>query len=433
MNRRPMLRASAIIGAAALSALAVAPVFAAAPVSQATAQALNLNISTSSLISQKVTSSNDGSTETKNNASTLPTIASVLTGPSQNLLGAGVLPQDAVSNSNGTSYACAGLAGTGGGIVRVGNTSCNLDGHPITLDLGHLDLGNALLGQDSAIGSALGGIPGINTLLTTLSTNLQGLTTQISDALAATPLGQIKIGGSLSAIEGTCKANPDGATGDARLVDTSGGSADTSIGITVPTGTGNNTTTIHLLDLPANPDPNTSIPVQLGSLTASLTSALQTDLTNSLGGALAGINPLLSTLQTSLLQPLSDALTPLTTAIAQNLLNIVLNKQVVGDGGKSITVTALSVDVLPAAAQLSGASLISGEIGKVTCGPNRAVAGPPTTTPTPTEEPPGTPTVVDSGLTGASHTTRDVLMATTALMLLAGTAGLVGYRRMLTK
>jgi len=46
----------------------------------------------------------------------------------------------------------------------------------------------------------------------------------------------------------------------------------------------------------------------------------------------------------------------------------------------------------------------------------------------------GVPTVVDAGLAGhESHTARNVLGATAALMLLAGTAGLLGYRRMLNK
>ena len=47
---------------------------------------------------------------------------------------------------------------------------------------------------------------------------------------------------------------------------------------------------------------------------------------------------------------------------------------------------------------------------------------------------PDIPTVVDSGLAGhADHTARNVLGATAALLLLAGTAGLAGYRRMLNK
>jgi hypothetical protein len=434
LNRRA-LRLSAVVGAIAVSALAVAPVFAAAPVSQATARSLNLTIAGTPAISQLATATNDGTTETNNNLSTLPTIASVI--PGNTLLGAGVLPNEARALKTGVSYACAGVAGTGGGIVTIGTSGCNINGQPLTINLADLALGNALLGQNSALGAALNSAPGIGAILTALGTNLNSLTMQISNALASTPLGQVKVGGSLSAIEAFCTANPTVASGTAHLVDTSGGSAATSIGITVPTGSGTATTTIHLLDLPANPPPNTNLLIDLSTVTGTLTTALQTDLANSLQAALIGINPALGTLQSSLLVPLSAGLTPLTTAISQNLLNVVLNKQVFADGGRSIAVTALDAQVVPAAAAAlpGGSSLISGELGKVTCGPNRAPAGPPTPTPTPTPPTgnPKPPTVVDSGFHGANDTTRNVLTATAALMLLAGTAGLIGYRRMLTK
>jgi hypothetical protein len=73
----------------------------------------------------------------------------------------------------------------------------------------------------------------------------------------------------------------------------------------------------------------------------------------------------------------------------------------------------------------------------VTCGPNARIA-PSGEAGSPNQ--PGTgnlpdiPTVVDSGMAGhADHTATYVLGATAALLLLAGTAGLAGYRRMLTK
>jgi hypothetical protein len=423
-----VLRFGAIIGAATVSMLAIAPVFAAAPVSQSTAQSLNLAIAGNNAISQKVTISNDGTTQTKSSNDTLPTIASVI--PGNALLGAGVAPQDGGANADGTSYACAGIAGTGGGIVKVGNTGCNINGKPLTISLADLSLGNALLGQDSALGSALNNVPGIGTLLSTLGTTLNGLTTQISNALAATPLGDIKVGGSLSAIEATCQANPDAATGTAHLVDSSGGSNATPIGITIPNGTGG-TQTITLLNLPANPPPNTNLLINLGTVTGALTTALQTELNTALTGALASVSPLLATLQSSLLQPLSNALTPLTTQLSNNILDVTLNKQSSADAGRSIDVTALDLQVLPAAASFTGSSLIGGQLGRVTCGPNTRVAAPTPTT-TPTGGTPKPPTVVDSGLMGDS-TTQTVLGATAALMLLAGTVGLIGYRRSLVK
>lgn len=428
MNRR-VLRFGAIIGAAALSTLAIAPAFAATGTSQATAQSLKLSIAGNSVIAQQTESTNDGTTETVTDNSTVPTLASLL--PANDLLGVGVAPQSAVAKPDGTSYACAGIAGTGGGIVTVGDSACNLNGEPLTIDLASLNLGNIILGNNSALGSALNGIPGLGALLAQLGSTLDDLVGQVSGALAGTPLGEITIGGSLSAIQASCQADPDSATGDTRLVDSSGGSEQTPISVTLP-GVAE---PIILLNLPANPPVDTHVVVDLDVVTQALIDALKVELETALQGALAnaGLGVLLQTVQDQLLTVLVSNLAPLLQAVQDNLLDITLNHQVSSEGGRKIEVTALSLDVLPAAAQFTGSSLISGEIGKVSCGPNTRIVKPPTT-PTPTDNNPNPPTVVDSGVRGqADHTARDVLTATAALMLLAGTAGLIGYRRMLTK
>jgi hypothetical protein len=430
-----MLRFAAIIGAATVSTLAVAPAFAAAATSQATAQSLQLSIAGNSAISQKVTATNNGSGEVKNNANTLPTLASVL--PNTNLLGVGVAPQQAGANSDGTSFACAGIAGTGstGAIVNVGKSACNIDGSPLTIDLASLDLGSVLLG-DGAITTALNNIPGIGAILQTLGVQLTQLVAQISDALEPTPLGEITLGGSLSAIEGACTANPDAAQGDTHLVDTSGGSNATPIAATLPGVQG----PIVIANLPANPPPNTHVLVDLDTVTQTLVTALTTEIETVLQGQLAnaGLGAALQTIQDQLLVPLVAQLQPLLQALQDNILDITLNKQSKGDSGRSIDLTALDLQVLPAASQFTGSSLISGQIGHVTCGPNTRA----TTTPTTPNNPnnpknpnkPDVPNVVDSGLAGhEDHTARNVLGATAALMLLAGTAGLMGYRRMLNK
>jgi hypothetical protein len=414
------------VGAAALSTLAIAPAFAAATgTSQATAQSLKLSIAGNSVIAQETEATNDGSSETVTDNSTVPTLADLV--PGTNLLGVGVAPQAAVAKPDGTSYACAGIAGTGGGIVTVGGSKCDLNGQPLTIDLAHLDLGNIILGTDSALGSALAPL---SVVLNQIGLALNQVVTALSSGLASTPLGEITIGGSLSAIEGSCQADPDAATGDTRLVDSSGGSNSTPISVTLP-GVAD---PIVLLNLPANPPPNTEVVVDLDTVTQTLIDALKVELNTAVQGALAplGLGALLQTVQDQVVTVLVQNLQPLLQAVQDNLLNITLNKQVSSDGGKKISVTALTLDVLPAAAQFTGSSLISGEIGKVTCGPNtRTVVTPTTPTPTDNEKP---PTVVDSGVAGqADHTARDVLAATAALMLLAGTAGLIGYRRMLTK
>jgi hypothetical protein len=434
--KRRVLRFAAILGAVTVTTLAVAPAFAAAPISQSSAQSLQLSISGNSAVSQKVTATNDGTTETKNDASTVPTIASIL--PGNNLLGAGVAPQQAGANKDGTSYACAGIAGTGGGIVKVGNSSCDLNGKPLTLDLGHLDLGDVILGSDSALGSALNGP--LSPILQPLGVTVNQVVTSLSSNLAGTPLGQIKLGGSLSAIEGSCIADPDKATGDARLVDSSGGSNATPIGVTIPDGKGG-TQTLTLLNLPANPPPNTHVLVDLDKVTQTLVTALNTELDTAVAGALKGLGlgGALQQVQDQVVAQLVANLQPLLKALQDNILDITLNKQSTGDNGRSVDVTALDLQVLPAAKQFAGSSLISGVIGHVNCGPNTrpAAVSPPSQPSQPTVKGPKTPdvpTVVDSGLAGhQDHTARNVLGATGALLLIAGTAGLVGYRRMLTK
>ena len=427
MNRR-VLRFGAIVGAAALSTLAIAPAFAAATgTSQATAQSLKLSIAGNSVIAQETEATNDGSSQTVTDNSTVPKLADLL--PNNVLLGAGVAPQSAVAKPDGTSYACAGIAGTGGGIVTVGDTACNLNGQPLTIDLANLDLGNVILGTNSALGSALAPL---DVLLTPLGKGVTDLVNALSSGLAGTPLGEIKIGGSLSAIQASCNADPDSATGDTRLVDSSGGSENTPISITLP-GVAD---PVVLLNLPANPPKDTNVLVNLDTVTQTLIDALKVELNTAVQGALQplGLGALLQTIQDEVVKVLVKNLQPLLTALNDNLLSIVLNHQVRSEGGKKIEVTALSLDVLPAAKQFTGSSLISGEIGKVSCGPNTRTVTPTTPgnpTPTDNEKP---PTVVDSGVAGqADHTARDVLTATAALMLLAGTAGLIGYRRMLTK
>ena len=430
MNRR-VLRFGAIIGAAAVSALAVSPVFAAAPVSQADAQSLQLSIAGNSLVTQTKTASNDGATETTNNASTLPDLVSLI--PGNNAIKAGVAVQSAKANKNGTSFACAGLAGTGGGLVTVGSESCNLEGGPLTLDLGSLDLDLVnLLGGNGAITTALNGVLG--PVLAPVLGGLQTVVNQLTGALASTPLN-IGLSGGLSVIEATCFADPTKATGAVSLADTNGGS---SIPITL-TLAGQKLTLVNLdVNLPSKPGGN-DVLVQVDDVVVALKDALLTQVATMLQGQLAGISdgllkPLLDTVVATIVAPLVNALRPLLQVVSDNLLKITYGDVTYGDAGRSVKATALKVKVLGAAAPfLNGAGLVDATVGKVSCGPNRAVVNTPPPTPTPTEEPPGTPTVVDSGVSGADHTTRDVLMATTALMLLAGSAGLIGYRRMLTK
>ncbi|MGN6253348.1 MAG: hypothetical protein ACTHNS_16200 [Marmoricola sp.] len=432
------MKAGALVGVASIAVLAAGPAMGATHISQATAQSLQLSIAGNSAISQQVSATNDGNGAKTVDNSTVPTIASVI--PGNTLLGVGVAPQLAganiADNGDGNSFACAGIAGTGGGVVKVGDSSCKINGTPLTLDLANLSLGNVILGNDSALGSALNSIPGLGALLTTLGTNLNGLVTQIDDGIKGTPLGEVKLGGSLSAIEGICTANPSGAQGTANIVDSSGGAANTPITVTLP-GAG----PIDLVDLPANPAPNTHVVVDLNKVTQTLIDGIKQELNNAVNGQLKAIGvpagTLLQTIQDQVVTTLVDNLRdPLLTPLQQNLLDITLNKQSTGDAGKSIDLTALDLQVLPAAKQIAGSSFISGAIGHVTCGPNgRLTASTPTPAP-PSEPPvpPQTPSIprhVDSGLASydGGSDANVWIAAVAALLALGGGAGTLAYRR----
>lgn len=427
MNR-PVLRLGAIIGAAAVSTLAVAPAFGAAATSKSSAQSLQLSLAGNSVIAQKLTASNNGTTETKSDSSTVPNLVGAL--PDNTALKAAVLPQQAGANNDGTSYACSGLAsdGNGGpGVVTVGKDSCDLKGSgAIPLKLGSVALGNALLSNDTALGEAINQIPGIGDVLTQLGTNLNTVVTQISTAINGTPLGTVGLTGNLGVVSGVCTANPDAAQGDATL-------ADSAIRLTLP-----GTTPITLVNLPVHPNENQKVLSDVSGATTMITGALKTYLETIVQGQFAGtpLADLPTTVQTQVIDQLATGLKPLTDALAQYVAEITLRKTTHGDNGRSIDVTALDLQVLPAVKEQVGSSLVSGQIGEVTCGPNTRATVDAPTKPGKVDSPkfPAVPTVVDSGLAGhADHTARNVLGATGALLLLAGTAGLLGYRRMLGK
>ena len=429
--KRSLLKLGAILGAAAVSTLAVAPAFAAAATSQATAQSIDLKLAGSSLIAQKQTATNDGTTETRNDNDTVPNLVGAI--PGDTFLKAAVLPQLARANNDGTSFACAGLAsdGNGGpGVVTVGSQSCDLTGSgAIPLELGSLALGDILLLPDTVISDALESIGGeqLQALLLLLGQNLNQLVGDISDALAGTPLGEIGVIGSLGTISAVCQANPDTATGDATL-------ADSAIRLQLP-----DQDPITLVNLPVHPNENQKVVADLAGTTQMIVTALETYLSTIIQGQLDGpLSDVPQQVQDALLEPIAAGLKPLTDALAQYIAEITLRETTRGDNGRSIDVTALHAEILPALADTLGDDLVDGRIGRVTCGPNTRGTTPPGNPNTPNNpnnpNQPDVPDVVNSGLKGnEDHTARNVLGATAALMLLAGTAGLMGYRRMLNK
>jgi hypothetical protein len=435
------LRAGAVLGAASLAALATAPAFAADAVAQATARSLDLTIAGQSAVSQLVTATNDGTRQSKNDASTIPTIAGVL--PGNNALGVGVAPQDAGANADGTSYACAGIAGTGAGIVHTGTSSCQLDGTPVHLDLGSLTLGTTAIDPSSALGAALSQA-GLGSVLDTITAQAQqNVVDQITSALNRSPLS-ISLGGTVSAIEADCTAGPGSATGATHLVDTQGGTPQTPITATVAGQT------VTVAQLPANPPANTHVPVNLDRVSQTVIDALKVELSNAVGGALAAL-PLgtgLQAVQDNLVDALVAQMQPALKPLQDNVLDITLNKQARSAAGDSIHVTALDLQALPAASSFTGSSLVSGQIGDVTCGPN---AGAASTAPQGSTSPlggtsgsggsgaasgsadpaadTGVPTAVDAGLAGDRHPDT-ALYAGLAGLVAAGAAGTAFvYRR----
>lgn len=414
--KRTFLKVTAVAGVASLAMLAAGPAIAATePVSQASAQSLKVSIAGTPAVSQLTTATNDGTAETANNPSTLPNLANIL--PATNLTGLGVAPQEAHAKADGTSYACAGVAGTGSGILEVGTKGCDIkDGEPVTIGLGNLDLGQIGIDPDTTLG-------GLGVVVTPIVKLVQdSLISALSGAINGTPL-DIKLGGTLSAISASCVADPTSASGTARLA----GSALTA----EIAGQ-----TLNLVTLPADPKPNQEITTDLSGVTQVVIDDVKAELTNLLSGPLSPLAPvadqlggLLQTVQDQLIANVVAQLKPLTDALDSYVLSGTLNKQVVGDNGRSIDVTALTLDVLPAVKQFTGSALLNGTIGHVNCGPNAGPAKTSTPTPTPTDTPtPGdVPTGIDSGSNGSN--TGAIIAAMSVLLAAGGAAGAGAYRR----
>lgn len=412
MNRR-VLRFGAIMGTVTVSMLAIAPVFAAAPVSQASSNALTLSIAGSPISSGTVKATNDGDTETKT-GETNPLVGVL---GNQSLLNVGVLAQEAqakiAGNGDGTSAACGGVAGEGAGFAaNVGDSNCLTPGDPVGLSIANLDLtGSTVIDPTSLL---TGPLAPLNPFLAQI---LGPLTSAISSALA--PLGNTGLGGTLDAVYAHCTAAPGTAEGGASI-------ANAKLTLSLAG------TDVDLVNLPANPPPNTHVLTDLDVVLNTVLDGLREDLDTTLTGVLAPLGAVIVALQDNLVDSVvaqvADALSPL----EDNILDITLNKQT--KTADTIKITALDLQLLPAAAQFTGSSLVAAEIGTVSCGPNgKKTANPPTDDPS--DDPtPETPTVVDSGVAGqGGSTARNVLLATGALMAMAGTAGLIGYRRMLVK
>ncbi|WP_137293623.1 hypothetical protein [Nocardioides dongxiaopingii] len=409
----------AVVGGLVL--LTAAPGTAAGPVAQATATALTVSLAGTPAGSETYAVTHDGTREAATGTRT--PVVSLLGG--QSSASGSVLTQDAtasVVDGAGRSAACAGLAGRGAGVGSVGDGSCLTPGDALRIDAGTLDLSGVTLVRSDL---------------------LQGLDTELQDALAPlldaalpaaqdglatalTSLGDLGLTLDLDAVQSWCSATTTSAEGGSRL-------AGAALAVEVARER------VEVLSLPADPAPNTRLATGLDEVVATLTAALTTQLETGFDGVLAPAGVLLDELESALQENVLSVVAEQLAPLEENLLDAVLNKQVRA-GRDSIEVTALDVEVLPAARQF-GFEPLALEVGRSTCGPGGRVVAPPVEQ-TPSAEPrpePTVPTSVPAGLDGVPAAApadgaaggRGTGPALLALGVLALAAGLASYRHVL--
>lgn len=417
--KRPMLGAAALAVTGAMTLFSVSPAHADHTVSQADATAITIAIAGEGGDSGTVTATNDGSGEVIT-GETNPPVA-VLGG--QDLLSLGVLAQDAtaqIQGQDGYSAACSGVAGEGGSIAEVGDSDCLTPGEQASINVANLDLSGAIvIDEESALAP-------LSDPVQTLLAPVLDLSAEVSAALE--PLEQLDISLNLGAIQSRCQAWPGTAEGSTTLTDV-------ELVATLPDGT-----VIPLASLPTNPAPNTKVVTDLSAVIEMVTSAVTASLTETLTALVeplaaelellgVTVDEVVATIVDEVIVQIEDQLAPL----EENLIDITLNKQWSDEAGH-IGVTALDLQVLPAAQEFTGSSLLSTEIATVNCGPNSRIHAA-----TPPKEPkqpknPEVPTVVNSGIEGgAPGAEGDAGLVAAGLLALAGAAGAFGYRRFAAK
>lgn len=430
--RNNLIRGGAAALASSAIVLAVAAPGSAAttPLAYADSNALNLSLLGSPISTGTVVSTTDGKTTTTtgNQAPLIQALGNQSLIPST-----GVLVQNAKASmvsGDGVSAACAGLAGSGGQIVAVGNGDCIKGGQQLTFDPGSINLTNVTL---SSAGILTGLTTPVQTLLQPLLTPL--LSTLSTNVLA--PLsGAIPIHLNLGAVSAYCSATPTTVSGNGSVAGLSlvvGLPA--PIGpITIPLaiGTGKN---VHVL---------TNLSQVVDAIKVGVTNALDAQITgipaiNTLLGTVSStLGTILGTINTNVVAAIQSQLGPL----EQNILDGIINAQTqTAAPHPTLSVTALDLKVLP----VLGNQAIDVRIGKVDCGPNykaNAVTPPANCTaahncpPTPPSACSGTncPTKVTSGLAAGYLPTGPLGMAFLGLTVAAAAgAGVTAGARALRK
>ncbi|MDR7086532.1 hypothetical protein J2X11_001371 [Aeromicrobium panaciterrae] len=257
-----------------------------------------------------------------------------------------------LDGNKGVSTADAEVAGTGIAALTT------IDLSPVAEDLEGIDTGTVL---DPIVGN-LG--PLLDTALDLLGLSLDDLLTGIQDAVTGpltTALQQaIPVTAQIGAVTSTCDATAgDGATGNATV---------SGIDITIVLPGDNDI----IIPIALETDPNSALvgSVAPAQLVAGLVNGIEDTLTESLNGALGPLADLVDNVQTSIIDPIlaqvgPAILDPLGEALIP-LIDGTVNKQVSGDGGESIEVTAVDLNVIGETATLA--------LARTSCGPNSLVA-----------------------------------------------------------
>ena len=415
---RPTARLLAAGGVLVLTGLAAAPASAAAVVSRADANAATVSIAGNGQGTGTVEATYDG--QERVTGQTQPPAAPF----SQDFVDLGVLTQQATAG-NGSSAACAGVAGRGGGIVQIGDGSCLTPGDTVRGSLSDVSL-DAFgleppeeLPLPAELGGLLGGLEGGRAQLDAL---VKQVVAGVDDQLG--PLG---LALSFDAIEGRCRVDDGSPSGSASITNAK----------LVLSGGGQE---IDVVDLPANPGPNTEVTTDLSKVADTLLNAVTTQFQTQLNGATEPLARATEQLRAGLVTAFRDNIDGQLAPLRDNVLSVLLNEQS-RPTSDSIRVSALHAQVLPAAAQAVGASLADVRIGNADCGPADRVPAQAAAPPAKKKAVPELPTAVSAGVEkdpGAAATPLSARLLDAAPLvalgltgLLIAGAGVLGLRRRL--
>lgn len=390
-------------GVLVLTGLAAAPASAAAVVSRADANALTVSIAGNGQGTGTVEATYDG--QERVTGATQPPAAPF----SQDFVDLGVLTQQATAG-DGSSAACAGVAGRGGGIVQIGDGSCLTPGDTVRGSLSDVGLGALGLEPPEQLP-----IPAeLAPLLDAVSGGRAELDAILTTALGGVDeaVGPLGLALRFDAIEGRCRVDDGSPSGSASITNAS----------LVLSGGGQE---IKAVELPANPAPNTEVTTDLSEVVALVLDAATTQLEQGLNGATGplaeAIDPYTAQIVAGVKSNLDGQLAPL----RDNLLSVVLNEQR-RPTDDSIEVTALHARVLPAAAEAVGASLADVQVGNANCGPADRVPAEAAAPPAKKKAVPELPTAVSAGVEATPGATATPLSTRLLDAAPLGALGLTG-------